>query len=115
MKGELYHWKQGLVVVEGLHHEDWDDWRVDRWYERCFRERPVIRVKERLEKVSEPSSETKVGLRQLCRMVRTYSVRSNERLASHDMTKSGVGVQVLRHVGPVAITKSHDVCRLMRR
>jgi hypothetical protein len=75
----------------------------------------VIWEEERLEKVSEPSSETKVGLWQLCRMVKTYSAGSNDRLASHDMTKNGTGVQVLRYVGPMAITESRNMRRLMKR
>lgn len=34
-----------------------------------------MRERERQEKVSEPSSETKVGLWQLCRMIKTHGAR----------------------------------------
>lgn len=44
------------------------------WQKCYFRESPVTWEKERLE-ATEPSLETKVGLGQLCRMVKTYGGR----------------------------------------
>ena len=103
------------MIVEGLHHGGLEDYRIVRWYERCVRDVLVIREEERPEKVSGPNSETKVGSWPLCRRVKTNSARSSKGPASHDMSKGGTGVQVLRCVGPMAITESRKMRRLMRR
>lgn len=76
--GELYHWMGGLQIAETLYHEGLEDEDVVRC---CyFRERPVMREKERLEKVSEPNSETKAESWRLRGMVKRMALGSNENL-----------------------------------